>query len=1371
MNQYHIYEAIGRGKHSTVYKGRKKKTIEYFAVKSVDKSQKNKVLQEVRVLHSLDHPNVLKFFSWYETSAHLWLVLEYCVGGDLMTLLRQDSRLPEDSIHDLARDLVKALQFLHSKGIIYCDLKPSNILLDENGRMKLCDFGLARRLSDISKSSISSLPQAKRGTPCYMAPELFQDGGVHSYASDFWALGCVLYECYSGRPPFVGSEFTQLVKSILSDPVPSLPDNPSNHLSSLINCLLIKDPAERVQWPELCQHGFWRTKLNLVPLPPQPAFSNMLQLLTKPYLSERNGEKSHQDQTPPKYREKGSNGVLKQDENSFKANRGLETPARNASGGRKIQAKAFGRVAEEKQKEATKGVNLLRLSRIAKSNLQRENEKENYRRPLPKRSENDTEVKIENTDMELDFSENTEEDTHDDADGSDNLPLTPGEKLPTQNEDHHRTDEVDNNMTKSNISQESNTPTSDDLTAFEQDSCSEQVEVAATPPGVGFQRKCQRMKAASGSVPDSDSYRPSNNLSDVLWHSSDLSVRPVMPSRKADKTLEAMPSLPFDTLPACDFAKLSTDHLDAFNSRVILILNGNSPASEKQNAIRYLEMLSGNADAANILTNGPIMLVLVKMLRQSKASILRVQVASIIGLLIRHSTFIETDLAGSGIIGALTDGLRDKLEKVRRFSMAALGELLFYVSTQNEHGKDCSVLESPSKDNRSASGWQIPGSVIALVSSILRKGEDDVTQLYALRTIENICSQGGDWAARFTSQDVIGNLCYIYKATGKQESTRLTAGSCLVRLARFSPPTIQSVMEKLSFKDCTSALVKGSPREQQISLNLLNMAMLGSHMFTNMGRHLLSLVEEKQLVPSLVSLIEQGTEVLRGKILVFVALLCKHSRRWLPQFFCNARLLSAVDRLAKEKDGYVMQCMEVFVPAVAMTVPGLLEAVVVDIQQMIGGKRHGQISALSGRSNSRTNIHLLPVVLHLLGSSSFKQRVVIVQVLQLLATLVKLLESPFQGRDDFQITLLRIIESITEEPSFILENPNIFIGHILPSLSILYKGNKDGDARFLCLKILFDVMVIFLENMSDTSTPGDKERARELKILSHTYFLPLYPSLIEDEDPIPMYAQKLLVMLIEFNYVKVSDIMNLKTVSQCYEFLLGDLSNVNVNNVKLCLALASAPEMETKILSQLRVARKIGNLLEFVNAKEMEDFLEPTLGLCKAFVLRAIGSTNGGTLSKEATLIGPASFDMGFTIDPQESINDICDFSSNIGIFLELSGSHETQIADLASECLILLLKAAPREATTGLLTNLSKVGTALECSRRVSNSPLLRLLLGLGYSCRQYISQAIILSISATEIKRIQSIVSDLKNSSIQRIADAASEVFSELQRLPRCL
>ena len=138
------------------------------------------------------------------------------------------------------------------------------------------------------------------------------------------------------------------------------------------------------------------------------------------------------------------------------------------------------------------------------------------------------------------------------------------------------------------------------------------------------------------------------------------------------------------------------------------------------------------------------------------------------------------------------------------------------------------------------------------------KGEDDLARLYGLRTIDNICSQGADWTSRFASQDVIGHLCYIYKATGKQENTRLIALSCLSRLARFSSSCIHLILEKLSFKDIACTLIKGNPREQQISLNLLNSALVNSHNIPNMNRYILSLTEEKQLVPALISLIEQG---------------------------------------------------------------------------------------------------------------------------------------------------------------------------------------------------------------------------------------------------------------------------------------------------------------------------------------------------------------------------------------------------------------------------------------------------------------------------------------------------------------------------------
>lgn len=121
MDDFKIYEdVIGRGKHSVVYKGRKKQSLEYFAIKSVDKLDKNKVFNEVKMLNFLkQHENVIRFYNWYETNNHYWVIMEYCSGGDVVSIIQQDQQLPEETVHDFGLDILRGLQYMHSKGIIH----------------------------------------------------------------------------------------------------------------------------------------------------------------------------------------------------------------------------------------------------------------------------------------------------------------------------------------------------------------------------------------------------------------------------------------------------------------------------------------------------------------------------------------------------------------------------------------------------------------------------------------------------------------------------------------------------------------------------------------------------------------------------------------------------------------------------------------------------------------------------------------------------------------------------------------------------------------------------------------------------------------------------------------------------------------------------------------------------------------------------------------------------------------------------------------------------------------------------------------------------------------------------------------------------
>ena len=270
MNNYHISE-IGRSKNSVVYKGRVKKSIEYLAIKSCEKQYKPKIMNEVRILESLSHENIVQFHAFHKTRNHLWIVLEYCPGGDILSLIDQDKQLPEPVIREFGLHIMDGLFYLHSKGIIYADLKPSNILFNEYGVLKLCDFGLAKLIID------SQSEENKKGTPYYMAPELFEEGGVYSFYSDLWSFGCVLYELAVGTPPFISSTFKDLKEQIISADTPVIP-TASAAFNDLISGLLQKDPSKRIGWEELLWHEFWEGKRMIqVNLPEHECYELYLQ--------------------------------------------------------------------------------------------------------------------------------------------------------------------------------------------------------------------------------------------------------------------------------------------------------------------------------------------------------------------------------------------------------------------------------------------------------------------------------------------------------------------------------------------------------------------------------------------------------------------------------------------------------------------------------------------------------------------------------------------------------------------------------------------------------------------------------------------------------------------------------------------------------------------------------------------------------------------------------------------------------------------------------------------------------------------------------------------------------------------------------------
>lgn len=217
MNNYQICEEIGSGRQATVFKARRKRGIDYLAVKRTSKEYRDKITNDVEFMYGVRHPNILRFYDWYETTNHLYMILEYCTGGDLLTLLQQDGCLPEQTVLTMSLDMMDALRFVHACGLVHCDIKLDAFLFNEGGQLKLCDFAFMQHASSCvvpgrSAGSLRPTPVGRKPHLFYTAPELFMCEGAFSVQSDLWALGCIIYELATGRPPFVADHLADLVR-------------------------------------------------------------------------------------------------------------------------------------------------------------------------------------------------------------------------------------------------------------------------------------------------------------------------------------------------------------------------------------------------------------------------------------------------------------------------------------------------------------------------------------------------------------------------------------------------------------------------------------------------------------------------------------------------------------------------------------------------------------------------------------------------------------------------------------------------------------------------------------------------------------------------------------------------------------------------------------------------------------------------------------------------------------------------------------------------------------------------------------------------------------------------------------------------------
>ncbi|MBA0560104.1 hypothetical protein Golob_017026 [Gossypium lobatum] len=260
VGDYILGPRIGSGSFAVVWRSRHRQHGLEVAVKEIDKkllSSKvsESLLKEISILSTINHPNIIQLFEAIETEDRIFLVLEYCDGGDLAAYIQRYGKVSEEVARHLMRQLAAGLQVLQEKHLIHRDLKPQNLLLTKGStpQLKIGDFGFARSLAP------ENLADTQCGSPLYMAPEIIQNKKYDAKA-DLWSVGAILFQLVTGKPPFDGNNQLQLFQNILRSTELQFPEGALEKLHpdcvNLCRSLLRHDPVERLTFREFFDHTF-----------------------------------------------------------------------------------------------------------------------------------------------------------------------------------------------------------------------------------------------------------------------------------------------------------------------------------------------------------------------------------------------------------------------------------------------------------------------------------------------------------------------------------------------------------------------------------------------------------------------------------------------------------------------------------------------------------------------------------------------------------------------------------------------------------------------------------------------------------------------------------------------------------------------------------------------------------------------------------------------------------------------------------------------------------------------------------------------------------------------------------------------------------
>lgn len=237
LKMYRLLKLLGKGSFGKVYLAEHKITRGVYALKMINKDKVmghnllRYIMAEKNVMTTNNHPFIVKLYEAFQTKMNFFLVMDYCPGGDLAQMLQREGKFNESKAKLYLAEIILAIEDLHRRGIIFRDLKPSNVVVDIEGHVKLTDFGLSKE-----GISVDDFSQSFCGSIAYLAPEIVARAG-HGRPVDWYLTGVMLYEMLVGQSPYFSQDRAELFFNIMKGTL-SIPGSVSAEAKDLIEAVL-----------------------------------------------------------------------------------------------------------------------------------------------------------------------------------------------------------------------------------------------------------------------------------------------------------------------------------------------------------------------------------------------------------------------------------------------------------------------------------------------------------------------------------------------------------------------------------------------------------------------------------------------------------------------------------------------------------------------------------------------------------------------------------------------------------------------------------------------------------------------------------------------------------------------------------------------------------------------------------------------------------------------------------------------------------------------------------------------------------------------------------------------------------------------------